>query len=249
VPVAPIPRPRLVDEITERLRESILSGQLAPGTQLLQIDLAEQLGVSRTPLREAFRLLERDGLIRVSNAKKTVEVVALSDDEILDMQELREVVAGLAASLVAKRGLPLDVVAALKGDLAEMDSSTLSPNIARYGVAHAHFHASIGEYSGNRWVADLVPIIRMSTQMTVSRRLHAALESGEATSEKARAMLIDYLIEGNRDHSAILDFILAGNRRQAEATARKHIRKGSRAIAMIHDAANLSLRAELAESG
>src|SRR5438093_10908651 len=101
----PFERTRLVDEVTDRLRSLILDGTLPPGQPLLQISLSEQLGVSRTPLREALRVLENEGFVRISNGNNTLEVVELSPQEMVEMYELREVVDGLAARLAAKRGI------------------------------------------------------------------------------------------------------------------------------------------------
>src|SRR5688572_27325927 len=99
------PQSRLVDEVATRLRQLILTHQLPPGSKLLQSDLAERFGVSRTPLREAIRLLEYDGLVKVSNGNRTVEVVTLSGDDFMQLYQVREVIDGLAARLLARRGL------------------------------------------------------------------------------------------------------------------------------------------------
>src|SRR6516165_7232404 len=96
---------RLADEVSHLLRDLILRGQLAPGTPLLQVQLAERLGVSRTPLREAFRILERDGLLRISNGNKTVEVIELDRQHLIETYQVREVIDGLAARLAAAHGL------------------------------------------------------------------------------------------------------------------------------------------------
>src|SRR5215469_15430926 len=99
-------RSRLADEVADILRKQIITGELGSGTQLLQIQLAERLGVSRTPLREAFRILERDGLVKISNGNKTVAVAHLGVEDQLATYEVRAVTDGLAARLTALRGLP-----------------------------------------------------------------------------------------------------------------------------------------------
>ena len=65
-------RRRLVDDVISHLRQLILDQELPPGTALLQTELAEKLGVSRTPLREAFRILDREGLVKVANGNRTI---------------------------------------------------------------------------------------------------------------------------------------------------------------------------------
>src|SRR4051794_28051850 len=101
-----LPRmPRLVDEVVSRLRDNIIDGTIPAGSRLPQVALAEQLGVSRTPLREALRVLESEGLLRTADNNRTVEVVQVTPDDLRDMYELREVIDGLAARLAAGKGL------------------------------------------------------------------------------------------------------------------------------------------------
>jgi DNA-binding GntR family transcriptional regulator len=76
--LAPLERTHLVDEVTHRLRTLILDGTLVPGRRLLQTNLAEELGVSRTPLREALRVLQNEGFVEVVDGNKTLAVVDLS---------------------------------------------------------------------------------------------------------------------------------------------------------------------------
>lgn len=83
--IRPLQRTRLVDRVTERPRDMIVNGELEPGRPLLQVRLPERLGVSRTPLREAFRNLQRDGLVRVMNGNQTVEVVEMTPTELVEM--------------------------------------------------------------------------------------------------------------------------------------------------------------------
>jgi DNA-binding GntR family transcriptional regulator len=231
--IQPIRRTRLVDEVADQLREWILSGELHPGARLLQAELAARFGVSRTPLREAFRVLERDGLIRTSNGNKTVEVVAVSTADILDIYELREVVDGFAAAQLARAGLAVALHDQLSEDLAGMEGATPEVDLSAYAPCHADFHMTIVEASGNRSVRGLLPIVRMSSQMMVARTMVEA--NGRALAEPARSFLISLLAEGNRDHRAILDAIQAGDASAAQEAASHHIRKGMRAIRRIRD--------------
>src|SRR5262249_3352383 len=161
-------------------------------------ELAAQFGVSRTPLREAFRVLERDGLIRMSNGNKTVEVVAVSTADILDMYELREVVDGFAAAQLALAGLSAAVDEELSRDLVAMERATPDIDLSAYAPCHSDFHMTIVEACGNRSVKELLPIVRMSSQMMVSRTMVEA--NGPVLADAARSFLIGLLAEGNRDH-------------------------------------------------
>ncbi len=93
-------RVRLVDEVADELRERIYSGSYALGSKLRQEELAEELQVSRTPLREALRVLESEGLLH-SEPGRGVRVVPADVKKFLAAYQLREVIDGLAARLAA----------------------------------------------------------------------------------------------------------------------------------------------------
>lgn len=88
--------------VYESLREAILQGRLKPGERLMEIQLAEELGVSRTPVREAIRKLELEGLL-VMAYRKGVYVTDVKAKDIIDILEIRAVLEGLAAGLAAER--------------------------------------------------------------------------------------------------------------------------------------------------
>src|SRR5690348_13675855 len=102
-PIPLVPRARIVEEVLHRLRDAILSNRIPPGERLVQTELAEYFGVSRTPLREALRLLQRDGLVRVADGNGTVEVVRLSREDMIELYAIREVIDGLAARTMAEQ--------------------------------------------------------------------------------------------------------------------------------------------------
>ena len=95
-------RIRLVDEVAHEIRERIYKRHLEPGTPLRQEQLAAELGVSRTPLREALRLLEKEALVKVIPGKG-VRVAVVDYEELLAAYDVREVIDGLAARLTAQR--------------------------------------------------------------------------------------------------------------------------------------------------
>jgi len=215
-------RTRLVDEVTTRLRELILTDQLEPGVLIRQVELAEQLGVSRTPLREAFRILESDGLVRTSNGNNTMEVVRLSVDEIRQLYEVREVLDGLAARLLAERRLTRDETEQLRGSLEVMKASSNPYDPAQYGPAHAQFHCGICNACGNQRLQAYGSVIRLSSQ-SLARRL--VVLSSDTASEPEREFVRVALVEAEREHREIFELIAAGDGRGAEVAARRHIRR------------------------
>ena len=100
----------------QRLRELILSGELPAGTRILEVPLAERLGVSRTPVRTALVRLEQEGLLEgLPNGGYRVR--HFSDHDVRDAIELRGTVEGLAARLAAERGAPAALLATARAQL------------------------------------------------------------------------------------------------------------------------------------
>jgi len=92
----------LREVIFNTLREAIILGELKPGERLMEVQLAEKMGVSRTPVREAIRKLELEGLVEMM-PRKGAHVADLSVKDIMDVLEVRSTLDGLASSLAASR--------------------------------------------------------------------------------------------------------------------------------------------------
>ncbi|HVW32922.1 MAG TPA: GntR family transcriptional regulator [Acidimicrobiia bacterium] len=219
-----INRPRLVDDVVRVLREKIVRGELPAGTQLLQIDLANQLGVSRTPLREAFRILENDGFLKTSNNNRTVEVVTFTAAEMRDMYEIREVIDGLAARLAATRGFPAEAEAEGRRLLAEMASTSKPHDPLRRMEAHAAFHALFVEHSGNARLGTLIPLIRASSAALFLPFIDNPEGVELTVAGTGRVSTYKELLdESQGSHEALLAAVLEGKATKAETAARKHI--------------------------
>jgi DNA-binding GntR family transcriptional regulator len=95
-----IPRHSLADSVHERLLEAILSGKIASGSELNEVALAQELGVSRTPVHEAIRRLAADGLVRYTVSRKA-QVASLSSKEVVEIYQVRTVLETAAARLAA----------------------------------------------------------------------------------------------------------------------------------------------------
>ncbi|MVZ99857.1 FCD domain-containing protein [Actinomadura sp. LD22] len=210
---------RLADDVAHVLRDLILRGELEPGSRLLQIQLSERLGVSRTPLREAFRILERDGLLRISNGNKTVEVVELGKEPLIETYQVREVIDGLAARLAARRELSGEQRDRIEQAIKRMESAACSTlDIAAHSEAHAEFHLAIMAASGNSRLSEYEPMVRISSQVQVIQLLQR-----DDTGQSASA-LHDAVRAGDEHHLKIFDAIVAGDARAAERAAIQHIR-------------------------
>lgn len=203
--VTPIRRMRLVDEAARLIRDMILTGKLGGGTRLRQVDLAGQLGISRTPLREALMKLEQEGLIAMlpQGGLRVVELDALG---AIELYEIREVLDGLAARLAATR-IRKQGLKALESHLKKMEAAMKSGNAHGWFINHHAFHEEIFRLSGNSRILGLSANVRLSIQ-----RFHQLLLTTPNRLEIAFA-----------EHEEIYNAIRLGDAVRAEASARRHI--------------------------
>ncbi len=131
-----------------RVRRMIISKDLAPGQKIVQDKLAEQLGISRTPLRSALQMLEGEGLI-VSNKGKGVSVKAFSDIEIVEIFECRMALESTAVRLFTEHARPIEIK-----NLRQLFEPFLIDKIddEAYQKADAEFHDTIIKHSGNNFL-------------------------------------------------------------------------------------------------
>lgn len=131
------------------IRSRILNASLAPGSAINQASLAAALEISITPLREALRRLEGEGLVEV-RPDKSVAVVALTTRELAELQLVRLRLDPLAASLAAKLATPQQGAKLM--ELADFPSA--SSNVLSWHAAHRAFHRAIHEMADNRVLAE-----------------------------------------------------------------------------------------------
>lgn len=199
---APLARSSLPQAAAERLRALIVEGTLAPGTRLNERELSEQLGVSRTPLREAFRVLAAEGLLdQLPN--RGVQVAALSRDDVRQAFEVMAALEGLAGELAAARVAPADL-AALEALQVELEDAHRRRDLPAYYRVNRAIHERLQAVAGNGLLG--------RTCETINVRLHALrfrsnlndAKWGRAVAEH-RAML-DALAA--RDGSGLRDLLV-----------------------------------------
>ena len=162
-----------VDAIHDRLREAILRGVLKPGQEMSQVQLAKQLGVSRTPLREALRLLQREGLVD-AEFNRRVRVAGFS---LVDLEELYCVRLALEATsirLTTPRLTP-EELAELEAAMARMAHFAEEEDYERWEVPHRAFHAGLTAKAGARATRLLA---QLSDHAERYRRLYTLQGSG-----------------------------------------------------------------------
>jgi DNA-binding GntR family transcriptional regulator len=143
----------LWQRVYDHLRTEILEGRLEPGTELIEVALAEQLGVSRGPLREAIGRLASEGLVTVSPRKGAV-VRSLSEEEFLELYQVREALERVAVQLAVPRltDEQFEELAALN---EAMETHAAQNKVEAFFEANLAFHARLLEASGNGKLQEL----------------------------------------------------------------------------------------------
>ena len=134
----------LRDVVFHTLREAILKGELKPGERLMELQLASKLGVSRTPIREAIRMLELEGLA-VTTPRKGAEVAKMTEKDMEDVLQIRKALEELAKLSVA---------------LENFEESTRSGNVKRIAQADVEFHDAIYQAADNPKLVNMLNNLR-----------------------------------------------------------------------------------------
>ncbi|HEX3031466.1 MAG TPA: GntR family transcriptional regulator [Bacillota bacterium] len=148
--------------VFESLREAIINGSLEPGERMMEIQLAEEMGVSRTPVREAIRKLELEGFV-VMIPRKGAYVAGISYKDIADVFEIRAALESLAAGLAAER-ITEEEMEALERSLVKVAESTESNDLNLLINADTDFHDLIYKASRNERLVQIVSNLREQIQ-------------------------------------------------------------------------------------
>jgi DNA-binding GntR family transcriptional regulator len=203
----------LWERVYLHLREEIVSNRLGPGTDLAEVALAESLGVSRGPIREALGRLATEGLVTVRPRRGAV-VTPLSKAEFLDAYQVREALETLAVRLAVPR-LSADQRRSLQGLVTEMAECEARDDVTGFFRANARFHGTFVEASGNRRLQDLY------------RQLLAQLARYQTPSLELRGSLRRSIAE----HRAILRAVERHDAERAAHLVSEHIRVPQRRLA------------------
>ncbi|MCQ4249085.1 GntR family transcriptional regulator [Pseudomonas stutzeri] len=218
------------------LRKMIASGELPAGERLAEIPTAESLGVSRMPVRIAFRTLEQEGLLSKAGARGYV-VRAVSPDEIAGAVEIRGVLEGLAARQAAERGLTEICRAALQecleaGDALFAKGYVTEEDLEVYHDINLRFHQLVLEASGNPAIA--VTLARNENLPFASVRA-LAVNLGDLTREYRRFNF------AHMQHHTVVDALIHGQSARAEQIMREHANVTLRYREMLSDANKASV--------
>lgn len=137
----------LRDVVFNTLRQAILKGELKPGERLMEIQLAQRLGVSRTPIREAIRKLELEGLVLMI-PRKGAEVAKITEKSMQDVLEVRRALEGLAIQLACER-INKEKIALLEANAKEFEKAAKTKDLVAMAEADEAFHSVIYEATEN----------------------------------------------------------------------------------------------------
>jgi DNA-binding GntR family transcriptional regulator len=201
----------LYEEVAELLRQRIFSRELAPGSWIDEMKLAEEYGISRTPLREALKVLAAEGLVTMK-VRRGAYVTEVSEKDLSDVYHLLSLLESDAAGVVAE--------SATKEQIAELQAlhkqlEAASGNRDKFFAMNERFHMRLLEIAGNRWrdqmVADLRKVMKLN-------RHNSLLKAGRVK---------DSMLE----HRAIVDAIARRDAKLAAQRMQEHFRNGLKAAA------------------
>ncbi|MDE6700865.1 MAG: GntR family transcriptional regulator [Acetatifactor sp.] len=202
----------LRDVVFNTLRQAILTGELKPGERLMEIHLANMLGVSRTPIREAIRKLELEGLVTMI-PRRGAEVAQITEKSMSDVLEVRRAMDALCAELACER-ITQEELERLKEACGQFEKATGTKDVKKIAQADVELHDIILQATGNRRLIQLVN--NLSEQMYRYR-----FEYIKDISQHER------LVE---EHRIIYESLVSRDKERAAEAARTHIDNQRRAI-------------------
>ena len=197
--------PNLVEQVRDAILAEIASGQISPGTRIIQEQIAQALGVSRQPVQQALLLLRNQGMLHDGPGRGLI-LAPLDPDHVRHMYDMRAVIEGLACRRAAETNAGQ---AALQGPalIAAGRDAVASGLVTRMIAADMRFHAFIYALSGNPLVAPALEIHLACTQRVMGEVL--------VSDEKPRDIW--------DQHAEILAALCASDGARAEALVRTHI--------------------------
>jgi DNA-binding GntR family transcriptional regulator len=166
---SPVRNRTLREQVCDHLREQILSSQLRPGQELSELALANELKVSRGPIREALSRLASEGLVKVTPRRGAV-VAELTDEEFLEAYQVREALETLGVRLAVPR-IEADQLEHLRELHAEMVDQVAKGEVNEFFESNAAFHQQIIDASGNQKLRELYRLLMAQMGRYLARSL------------------------------------------------------------------------------
>lgn len=202
----------LRDVVFNTLRQAILRGEMEPGERLMEIQLAQKLGVSRTPIREAIRKLELEGLV-VMIPRKGAEVAHITEKDMRDVLEVRCTLEELAVTLACKN-VTNEKISELVAANKVFESAIISKDVVNIVDADVQFHDIIYAMTDN---ARLIQIINKLREQMYRYRLEYVKDA------RTHSILIS-------EHNDIIEQLGKKNVEDAKNVVRQHINNQEKGI-------------------
>jgi phosphonate utilization transcriptional regulator len=204
--IALVRQQSLTSLVQREIERRIVAGELAPGAKLNEAELAAAMGISRGPLREAFRALEQAGLVQTEK-NRGVFVRQVSLEEANEIYEVRAALEGQIGKLAAKRVTPAQLER-LRGIVKRMQAVGRKRDPDAYFPLNIEFHEALAEAAGNRALA--ANYRRVVNELNLYRR--------EAIKRN-----VDIIPVSTKEHAAIVDAVAKGDAAAAERLLYQHV--------------------------
>lgn len=196
---ATIQREALGSRVATELRIAIAAGEFAPGARLIEVDLASHFGVSRGPIRDAFRILQAEGLIEPHQPGSGMVVTGIDQDSIIELYSLRGAIEGLAIRLAVARydEAQMHLIDQL---VVQMERAAQNNDPSAFALADVAFHNEICHLSGHKRLTDVWR--QHEGIMMTLLRLTISLDQNLSSSTKAHRLLLDLIRGGDEEAAA-----------------------------------------------
>lgn len=201
----------LYEEVAELLRQRIFQRELEPGSWIDELKIAEDYGISRTPLREALKVLAAEGLVTMK-VRRGAYVTEVNEKDLVDIYHLLGLLESDAAGVVAERATDVQLQELQSLHTALEDSI---PDRDRFFAINENFHMRLLEIADNRWRLQMVADLRKVMKLN---RHHSLLKSGRIEESLA-------------EHRAVMAALEARDAQAANQCMREHFHNGLEAAA------------------
>jgi DNA-binding GntR family transcriptional regulator len=201
-------RQSLADQVTNKLRDMFLNGDLIPGQRLIETDIAEQLNVSRGPIRDALKALQEEGIVHIEPRRGTF-IAKLCLEDLDDIYLLRGAIEGLGARILAEEGTP-EQIDHLHACLINLHNSI--HDLKKFAQYDLQFHELLCQLSGHKWLYK--QWVSMKTYIWLFIQSSQALDSpgdpGMLDSHTEIFQAIQYRLPSLAEQAARRHSVLAG---------------------------------------
>lgn len=206
----------LYQEVAERLRQRIYAHELPPGGWVDEQAIAEQYGISRTPLREALKVLASEGLVTLK-PRRGCYITEISEQDLDEIYPLMAILEGRCAAETARRATAGEL-ARLDAIHQELEANAGAGNVDGFFDANQRFHAELQRIADNRWLAHVIQDLRKVLKLT---RLHSLTIAGRLQQSLA-------------EHRNILAALKARDAVVAEKAMHDHLLAGRKALSKLY---------------